>query len=52
MSFVQPNLNQDGQQSGYCLPIFTHDLIYLLPDCFQISYMDYFYQTLNMDLVG
>ena len=52
MSFVQPNLNQDGQQSGCRLPIFTHDLIYLLTDCFQISYMDYFYQILNMDLVS
>ena len=49
-TFCLMNDNQDGRQNGRHLLVCTcgHYLSHLLPDCFQISYMDYFYQTLTL----
>ena len=48
--YCPTNDNQDGQQNGRRLPVCTRGhttLSHLLPDCFQISHMDYLYQTLT-----
>ena len=40
-------------QNGGCLLVCScrHYLSHLLPNCFQITYMDYFYQTLTQVLI-
>ena len=47
--FCPTNDNQDGRQNGPRLSVsaVVVTLSHFLPDCFQISYIDYFYQTLT-----
>ena len=44
MSFVQPKITKKADKVAV-----TYQFVL---DCFQISYMDYFYQSLNMGLVS
>ena len=45
--FVRRAINKmdDKMAAPICLHLWTLYLSHLLPDCFQISYMDYFYQN-------
>ena len=52
--FCWTNYSQDGQQNGRHLSVYfflTLYLSHLLPDFFQVSYMDYLYKTLAQVII-
>ena len=52
MSFVRPKITKKADKVAATYQFALMTLVILVPDCFQISYMEYFYQTLNMGLLS